>query len=126
MGKKRGAPRRGPRVRERVTRSFSPELLNALESVTSNQSDFIEEWMWKHPQLKEWKQTMNEQLKQVAQDALSQAQSEGLSDEDAKWTAVGAVNSEAREQGVIGEELSPEMNAVAQQVVKQVQKGNSR
>jgi hypothetical protein len=51
MSAKRGAPRQGEQVRVRVNRSFSCELLNALEQLTDNQSEFIEEWMWEHPML---------------------------------------------------------------------------
>jgi hypothetical protein len=50
----RGAPRKGKEIRLKVTRSFSPELLRALESVTNDQSDFIEKWMWQHPLIVEW------------------------------------------------------------------------
>jgi len=66
---------------------------------------------------------MNKKVEQVAKEALAQAKSEGLSDEDAKWMAVGAVNRKAREAGIVGEELSPEMNAAAQAIVKQVKHG---
>lgn len=52
-GKSVGRPRRGAKARERVTRSFSSELLRALEEITDNQSEFIEEWMWEHPELRE-------------------------------------------------------------------------
>jgi hypothetical protein len=65
---------------------------------------------------------MNEKLREIAQQAIIQAHDEGLSDEDAKWLAVGAINREARNQGIIGDELSAEMNATAQAIVKQVQK----
>lgn len=51
----KGRPRTGKEVRVQVTRSFSPELLKALEEVTNNQSNFIEEWLWQHPQLIKWK-----------------------------------------------------------------------
>jgi hypothetical protein len=49
--RKPGAPRKGASVRISVTRKFSPELISALEGVTTNQSEFIEGWMWTHPLL---------------------------------------------------------------------------
>jgi hypothetical protein len=55
-----GAPRKGEQVRMRVTRSYSPELIVALEAITTNQSEFVEEWMWEHPLLKERKATRKE------------------------------------------------------------------
>ncbi len=70
---------------------------------------------------KERQEAIDKDLKQIAHSALVQAQSEGLEDADAKWMAVGAVNREAREQGVIGEELDDAMNAASQAVVRQVQ-----
>ena len=65
---------------------------------------------------------MSENLREIAQHALSQAKNEGLCNEDAHWMAVGVINREARNQGVIGDELSAEFNAAAQQVVKEAQK----
>jgi hypothetical protein len=65
---------------------------------------------------------MDKNVEQVAKEALAQAKAEGLEDEDAFWLAVGAVNHAAREAGVIDEELTPEMNASSQAVVKQVVK----
>ena len=61
-------------------------------------------------------------IKQMAITAICLAQTEGQDSEDAKWMAVGAINHEAREQGIIGEELSAEMNAASQTIVKQVLK----
>lgn len=69
---------------------------------------------------------MSKKADQVAREALTQAKSEGMDDEDAKWMAVGAVNQAARKTGVIGEELTPEMNAASQAVVKQEQKKHGR
>ena len=66
--------------------------------------------------------SMSKKADQIAKEALVQAKAEGLDDEDAKWMAVGAVNQAARKAGVVGEELTPEMNAASQAVVKQVQK----
>ncbi len=65
---------------------------------------------------------MNKKADQVAREALTQAKSEGMDDEDAKWMAVGAVNQAARKAGIVGEKLTPEMNAASQAVVKQEQK----
>jgi hypothetical protein len=66
---------------------------------------------------------MDKKLEQVAKEALAQAKAEGLDDDDAKWMAVGAVNAEARKRGVIPEdELSAEMNAASQAVVREVRK----
>ena len=69
---------------------------------------------------------MNKKIDQVAKEALAQARAEGLDDEDTFWMAVGAVNQAARKTGVIGEELTPEMNAASQAVVKQEQKKHGR
>jgi hypothetical protein len=55
-----GRPRKGKDLRVRITRSISPELLQALEDVTNDQSNFIEEWLWQHPQLIKWKQQQEE------------------------------------------------------------------
>lgn len=63
MDKKRGAHRKGAYPRMKVTRTFSPELLDALDEITPNQSEFIEEWMWEHPKLKERKQQIMERTK---------------------------------------------------------------
>ena len=49
-----GRPLTGDEIRQKVTRSFSPRLLRALKDVTSDQSQFIEEWMWQHPRMIEW------------------------------------------------------------------------
>jgi hypothetical protein len=59
MKKNRGAPRKGEQVRMRVTRSFSSELIIALEAITTNQSEFVENWMWEHPLLREKKPKMH-------------------------------------------------------------------
>ncbi len=64
---------------------------------------------------------MANKVQQVAQEALAQAHEEGMDEDDAYWMAVGAVNAEARKAGVIGEKLTPEMNAASQAVVKQEQ-----
>lgn len=69
---------------------------------------------------------MQKKVDQVAKEALDLAKKEGLDDDDAKWMSVGAVNREARKAGVIGEELTPEMNAASQAVVKEVQKKHGR
>ncbi len=66
---------------------------------------------------------MDKNIEQVAKEALAQAKADGLDDDDAFWMAVGAVNRAAREEGVIDEELTPEMNAASQAVVKQVKRG---
>lgn len=65
---------------------------------------------------------MDKKIEHVAKDAIAQAKAEGLDDEDAKWMAQGAIIREARNQGVIGEELPPEMQAAAAEVVKRVQR----
>ena len=69
---------------------------------------------------------MNKKADQVAREALTQAKSEGMDDEDAKWMAVGAVNQAARKAGIVGEKLTPEMNAASQAVVKQEQKKHGK
>ncbi len=73
-----------------------------------------------HRERKEQKE-MNQQLVNIANDAIQQARTEGLDEEDAKWQAQGALLHYGREQGIIGEELSPEMQAALAQVVKHVQ-----
>lgn len=50
-----GKPSTSSTLRMPVTRTFSRELLSALESVTDDQSNFIEQWMWQHPQLQAWR-----------------------------------------------------------------------
>ncbi len=68
--------------------------------------------------------SMDKNVEQVAKEALAQAKAEGLDEDDAFWLAVGAVNHAARSAGVTDEdELSPEMNAASQAVVKQVKHG---
>ncbi len=69
---------------------------------------------------------MSKKADQVAREALTQAKSEGMDDEDAKWMAVGAVNQAARKAGIVGEKLTPEMNAASQAVVKQEQKKHGK
>lgn len=54
--RKPGKPSTSRTLRIPVTRSFSPELLRALESVTDDQSNFIEQWMWQYPQIKSWRE----------------------------------------------------------------------
>lgn len=61
----------------------------------------------------------NPKLVQIVQEAISEARATGLDDDDAKWLAVGALIREARKEGVIGEVISPEMNAAAQALVNQ-------
>lgn len=63
---------------------------------------------------------MNQDLLRIAQQAIGQAHAEWLKDDDALWMAVGAINREAREQGLAGDELTPEFNAAAQTIVKEV------
>ncbi len=64
---------------------------------------------------------MDNRLQEIARDVISQATDEGLDPEDAFWMAQGALIREARTQGIIGEELSPEMQACVEQVVKSMQ-----
>jgi hypothetical protein len=60
-----GRPRRGTSIRVRVTRSFSSELVQALEDVVGNlgqdQSNFMEEWLWQHPLLQVWRNLHKEE-----------------------------------------------------------------
>jgi hypothetical protein len=58
-------------------------------------------------------------MQQIAQEAINLAREEGLDDDDAVWMAAGAVNAEARNQGVIGEELDVAMNAASQAIARQ-------
>lgn len=62
---------------------------------------------------------MNQQLIQSIRAEIEQARTEGLDEEDVELMAQGASVRLAREQGVIGEELSPEFAAAIAAVVKQ-------
>lgn len=61
-------------------------------------------------------------IQQIAQEAINLAREEGLDDEDAAWMAAGAVNREARNQGI---EVDAAMNAASQAVVKQQMRGQA-
>ncbi len=65
---------------------------------------------------------MDRKLVEVARQAMDEAISEGMDVDDAKWMAQGAVMREGRNQGVIGEELTPEMQAAIEQVVKEAKR----
>lgn len=68
----------------------------------------------------------NPKLQKIVQEAVQQARAEGLDETDAKFMATGAVVREARNQGVIGEVLSPEMNAAAKALVEQELKNGGK
>jgi len=65
---------------------------------------------------------VDKHLQEVARQAIDEARAEGMDEVDAKWMAQGAVMREGRNQGVIGEELSAEMQAAIAEVVKQAMK----
>lgn len=62
---------------------------------------------------------VDKKLQEVARAAIEEARASGMDEADAKWMAQGAVMREGRNRGVIGEELSPEMQAAIAEVVKQ-------
>ncbi len=62
---------------------------------------------------------VDKKLQEVAREAIAAARADGMDEADAKWMAQGAVMREGRNQGVIGEELSAEMQAAIAEVVKQ-------
>ena len=64
----------------------------------------------------------NEKLVEIIQSTIAEARADGLDDEDAKWMAVGAVNAEARAQGLAGDALPAEFNAAALALVEQEMK----
>ncbi len=69
---------------------------------------------------------MNEKLAKVIRQEVEQCQKENLDESDTFWMAVGAVNQAARKAGIVGEKLTPEMNAASQAVVKQEQKKHGK
>lgn len=62
---------------------------------------------------------LNPDLMRVIEESISQSRKDGDDPEDAKWLAQGASIRYGREQGMIGEELSPEMQAAIEVAVKQ-------
>jgi hypothetical protein len=46
-----GRPRRGSEKKQHVDITLSPEIIRALEQVTSNKSHFIEEVLRQHPEI---------------------------------------------------------------------------
>jgi hypothetical protein len=116
--RERGRPHKGVIQRTFTLSKDAAEFIDSFPD--GHKSDFVNSLILGEKSARE------RDLKQVAQDALSQAKSEGLDDEDARWMATGAINREARNQGAIGDELSAEMNAAAQAIVKQAQRGNSQ
>jgi hypothetical protein len=67
----------------------------------------------------------NERLSAIVQALAADLREAGWDKEDIYWLAVGAVNREARKQGLVGDELPREFNAAAQALVKQeMQKEN--
>jgi predicted transcriptional regulator len=64
-------------------------------------------------------QVVNPKLFQAIQAEIAESRSEGTSEEDVKWMAVGAGIRLAREQGIVGKEVSDEMAAAIAEVVKQ-------
>jgi len=61
----------------------------------------------------------NEKLVEIVQAQVADARGMGLDEDDALWLAVGAVNAEARKQGLVGDVLPPEFNAAAMALVKE-------
>lgn len=107
--------------KDRVKRTYTidREVAEFIDKLSDGErSNFVSASL---KQAKERQESMNAKLREVAEQAIQQAHDEGLDDEDAAWMAVGAINREARNQGVIGEELLPEFNAAAQAIVNQVQ-----
>lgn len=125
---------RGPKkkfgIRQRTTIEWSSNLLNAIDSLREDESLSVwtEKILRRTPEIAAQLILMGDEgfpqpsLRDIAQEAILQAKEEGCDEDDARWLAVGAINREARHQGIIGDELSPEMNAASQQIVKQIQK----
>ncbi len=61
---------------------------------------------------------LNRDLVQAIQSEVAQAREEGMSSDDVKFMATGAGIRFGRDQGVIGDEVSPEMNAAIMAVVE--------
>jgi hypothetical protein len=68
---------------------------------------------------------LNPELVKAIQGEIALAREEGMDEEDIKWMATGAGVRLAREAGVIGDELPPEMNAAIHAVVEQELKRGS-
>jgi hypothetical protein len=71
-----------------------------------------------------WKKkfAMNQQVVRAIQEELAQCRKEQMDAEDMLWMAIGAATREGRAQGVIGEELSPEMAAALNALVERKMK----
>jgi len=54
---------------------------------------------------------LDPKLVQAAQNAIAEARAEGMDADDIKWMAQGAVIRAGRDAGLIGEEVSAEMQA---------------
>lgn len=63
---------------------------------------------------------LNPDLKRILEESIAQSRKDGDDAEDAKWMAQGAAIRYGREQGMIGEDLSPEMHAAIAEAVKLV------
>lgn len=61
---------------------------------------------------------LNPELVRAIQDEIREAREEGMDEEDIRWMAVGAGVRLAREAGVIGKELSGELDAAIKAVVE--------
>ncbi len=61
---------------------------------------------------------LNRDLVQAIQSEVAHAREEGMSSDDIKFMATGAGIRFGRDQGVIGDEVSPEMNAAIMAVVE--------
>jgi hypothetical protein len=114
----KGRPRKGEGVTQ-VTFTLEPDVVRYLDTLSSGRkSEFVTLAIRERIERVE---AMNAKLREVASQAIEQARGEGLDDDDARWLAVGAINREAREQGIVDDELAAEFNAAAQAIVKQVQ-----
>jgi hypothetical protein len=63
---------------------------------------------------------IDEHLRTIVLEAIEQARKEQLDEEDVFWMSCGALLSEGRRQAIIGEELSYEMAAAIQTLVKKI------
>ena len=79
---------------------------------------------WSRSRRYYWKKkfAMNQQVVRAIQEELDHCRKEQMDAEDMLWMAIGAAIREGREQGVIGEELSPEMDATLKALVEREMK----
>ncbi len=65
---------------------------------------------------------LNPELTAIARASIEQSRAEGLDDADCVLMATGELNTYCREHGIIGDELTPEVNAAKMALVLQIMK----